>query len=253
MTNVRHLHQASPGGAFRLAPSPAGVVVTSNDVPIPPRTPPMSASRPEDSKHPTTLSSITRPWEIDPSSPLALVWQAGLFVVITFFVGADMAADLSDNVGVAHLTIEVFALLLCLAGVAGGGLQLRRALLRAHQLHSHLAGTHADLEQARAEAAALRHGLGAALDEQFERWGLTSAQREVALLVLKGLSYKEIAGLRQTSEHTVRNQTLAIFRKAGLAGRAEMAAFFLEDLLPPPDGVERPPGEARIELTATGF
>jgi DNA-binding CsgD family transcriptional regulator len=205
----------------------------------------MSASRPEAAAPPTTLTALTRPWEIDPGSPLALAWPAGLFVVITFFVGADMAADLADQVGIVHLGIEIFALLLCLAGVAGGGLQLRRALLRAHHLASHLDGTHADLARARAEAAALRSGLGAALDEQFERWGLTGAQREVALLVLKGLSYKEIAGLRETSEHTVRNQTLAIFRKAGLAGRAEMAAFFLEDLLPPPAAGVRPSGDFR--------
>jgi len=180
------------------------------------------------------LTALTRPWVIDPCSPWALAWPAGLFVVITFFVGADMAADMVNDVGAVHFGIETFAFLLCLAGVAGGGLQLRRALLRAHQLRTRLEGTHADLALARAEAAALRDGLGAALDGQFGRWDLTSAQREVALLMLKGLSYKEIAGLRETSEHTVRNQSLAIFRKAGLAGRAEMAAFFLEDLLPPP-------------------
>jgi DNA-binding CsgD family transcriptional regulator len=174
-----------------------------------------------------------RPWEIDPVSPSALVWPAGLFVIITFFVGADMAADLSADMSLGHLGIESIAFLLCLVGVWGSGLQLRRALQRARDLHHRLEGARADLDRAREEAEALRAGLGEALDNQFERWDLTSAQREVALLVLKGLSYKEIAELRSTAEHTVRNQALAIFRKAGLAGRAEMAAFFIEDLLMP--------------------
>jgi DNA-binding CsgD family transcriptional regulator len=175
----------------------------------------------------------SRPWVIDPASPWALAWPAGLFVIITFFVGADMAADLSDGVGPVHLGIETVALLLGLAGAWGTGVHLRGALHRARTLHHHLEGARADLGRAREEMVLLRAGLGSALDDQFERWGLTSAQREVALLVLKGLSYKEIADLRQTAEHTVRNQALSIFRKAGLAGRAEMAAFFIEDLLLP--------------------
>ncbi len=63
---------------------------------------------------------------------------------------------------------------------------------------------------------------------------VASAEREVALLLLKGLSHKDIADVRRTSEKTVRQQSLAVYRKAGLSGRAELSAFFLEDLLLPP-------------------
>jgi DNA-binding NarL/FixJ family response regulator len=59
------------------------------------------------------------------------------------------------------------------------------------------------------------------------------AEREVGLLLLKGLSHKEIAGVLDKSERTVRQQSLGIYKKAGLAGRAELSAFFLEDLLLP--------------------
>jgi DNA-binding NarL/FixJ family response regulator len=48
-----------------------------------------------------------------------------------------------------------------------------------------------------------------------------------------GLSHKEIAGIRATSETTIRQQSLAIYRKAGLHNRSELSAFFLEDLLLP--------------------
>jgi DNA-binding CsgD family transcriptional regulator len=166
--------------------------------------------------------------------PWALAWPAGLFTIITFFVGADMAADLADGVSAAHLGIETVALLLCLAGVWGTGLQLRRALRQARELQLDLEGTRADLERWREEAKELLGGLRGVIDVQFKRWGLTSAQCEVALLVLKGFSYKEIADVRQTTERTVRNQALAIYRKAGVANRAEMAAVFIEDLLEPP-------------------
>jgi DNA-binding NarL/FixJ family response regulator len=90
-----------------------------------------------------------------------------------------------------------------------------------------------EAERWRREAGDVLRGLGVAIDRQFERWGLTSAEREIALLLLKGLSHKEVSTVRDTTERTVRQQSLAIYRKAGLAGRAELAAFFLEDLLLP--------------------
>jgi DNA-binding CsgD family transcriptional regulator len=69
-------------------------------------------------------------------------------------------------------------------------------------------------------------------------WQLSAAEREVALLLLKGLSTKEIATVRATSERTAREQARAVYAKAGLAGRAALSAYFLEDLLAP---IERDP------------
>lgn len=67
------------------------------------------------------------------------------------------------------------------------------------------------------------------------RWGLTPAEQDIALLLLKGLSHKEIAQVRAVSETTVRQQARSLYRKAGLSGRSDLAAFFLEDLLGPRD------------------
>jgi len=99
-----------------------------------------------------------------------------------------------------------------------------------------------DLEVARSEGAQWRgdmrellKGLGAAIDAQFDRWGLTAAEREVAMLLLKGLSHKEIAVVRGGSEMTARQQARAVYAKANLSGRAALSAFFLEDLLLPPE------------------
>lgn len=92
----------------------------------------------------------------------------------------------------------------------------------------------------RAEARNLLKGLGEAIDEQFRLWNFTDAEREVALLLLKGLSLKEIAQVRATSERTIRAQARALYAKAGLSGRAALSAFFLEDLLAPIGPVETP-------------
>ena len=102
-----------------------------------------------------------------------------------------------------------------------------------------------DLELARAqgqrwrsEARSYLDGLGQAIEAQFSRWNLTEAEREVALLILKGLSHKEVATVRAVSERTVREQARSIYAKSGLTGRAGLSAFFLEDLLAPIEGVE---------------
>jgi DNA-binding CsgD family transcriptional regulator len=77
-------------------------------------------------------------------------------------------------------------------------------------------------------------GLSQSIDLQLDQWQLSAAEKEVAFLLLKGLSLKEIAVARGTSEKTARVQSSAVYSKSGLAGRSELSAFFLEDLLPPP-------------------
>ena len=76
-------------------------------------------------------------------------------------------------------------------------------------------------------------GLAHAIDQQLNQWKLTIAEKEVAFLLLKGLSLKEVAEIRQTTEKTARVQSMAVYAKAGVSGRSELSAFFLEDLLPP--------------------
>jgi DNA-binding NarL/FixJ family response regulator len=90
----------------------------------------------------------------------------------------------------------------------------------------------ADGERWRRDAHAHVAGLGSAIDAQFERWGLTPAEREIGLLMLKGFVHKEIAALRGTSDATVRQQAKAIYQKADVPGRTAFCSFFLEDLLP---------------------
>ena len=68
--------------------------------------------------------------------------------------------------------------------------------------------------------------------------GWTMLDRPTADAILKGLGHKEAADLLRRSERTVRQHAVAVYRKAGVAGRAELSAFFLEDLLLPQDEAE---------------
>ena len=92
---------------------------------------------------------------------------------------------------------------------------------------------HRDAEDWSKRAQSLLRGLSEIISEQMSVWKLSSAEKQIALLLLKGLSLKEIAALRETSERTVRQQATQVYNKAGVNGRAELSAFFLEDLLLP--------------------
>ena len=69
------------------------------------------------------------------------------------------------------------------------------------------------------------------LEERFEDWGLTASERDVALFAIKGMSTAEIATLRKTAEGTVKAQTNAIYRKAGVSGRPQLLSLFIEDMM----------------------
>ena len=121
--------------------------------------------------------------------------------------------------------IEIGASVGLVLGVVVGALMLRRAL---HERNT-------------AEER-LRRASGAFMDlleERFTEWGLTPSERDVALFAIKGMSTTEIAGLRSTSEGTVKAQTNAIYRKAGVSGRSQLLSLFIDDLMRD-DGALRP-------------
>lgn len=160
---------------------------------------------------------------------------AASFAVIAVLIGFDIAADYRSGTAAAHLLTEAFVMAVSVGGVTLLGRQLLRAERRAARLSVDLETAKLEAERFRSEAKDALRGLGEAIDHQFTRWNLTRAEREVGLLLLKGLSHKEIADARSTSETTIRQQSLAIYRKSGLRSRAELSAFFLEDLLLPLD------------------
>ena len=177
-------------------------------------------------------------------SPLALV---AVFVLMAILVALDLVTDLRDRTEPAHVVLEVLVVTIGFAAAGAIALRLRRSAhdmraLRdeATRLADHLRVSEQAAAQWRSSAADLIAGLSAAIDEQFARWELSPAERDVALLLLKGLSHKEIAEIRSVSDTTVRQQARSMYRKAGLSGRHDLAAFFLEDLLGPRPPIAHP-------------
>lgn len=156
-----------------------------------------------------------------------------LFVAIAGLIGIDVAADYRAGGAPGHLLTEAAVMALALAGAAALWRELWSTRRRADQLSVDLTAARLEADRFRNEARDHLRGLGEVIDRQFDRWTLSPAEREVALLLLKGLSHRDVAAIRATSDVTIRQQALAVYRKAGLRNRSELSAFFLEDLLLP--------------------
>lgn len=124
-----------------------------------------------------------------------------------------------------HEVIEIGASLGLVLGIVMGTVLVRRSQARTAEVEGQL----------RAASGAFME----LLDERFADWGLTPAERDVALFAIKGLSTQDIATMRATSEGTVKAQTNAIYRKAGVSGRPQLLSLFIEDLMTGPVLVDR--------------
>lgn len=153
-----------------------------------------------------------------------------LLVVIAVGGAVDLALDAPANWLSAHVIYEVLLILSAL-GTAGWLWQRWRRAESANRHLTHLvAERQAERDLWRTSAEQALAGLAVAIDRQLDAWQLTPAERNVVVQLLKGKSHKEIAAESGRSERTVRQQAAAAYQKAGVAGRAELAAFFLTDL-----------------------
>lgn len=116
-----------------------------------------------------------------------------------------------------HELIEIGAVFGLVLGIVITALMVRRQTKRLGQME----------DQLRAASGAFME----LLDDKFSQWSLTPAERDVALFAIKGMSTAEMAGLRGVSEGTIKAQTNAIYRKAGVTGRPQLLSLFIDDLM----------------------
>ena len=164
-----------------------------------------------------------------------------LVLCATIVGGAiDLFLDAPESWTSPHVLYEVALILAAMATsivLWRGWWKSRRRLDEARQT---LAEHTLERDAWRASAESALAGLGHAISERFTSWGLTPAEREVALFLLKGRSHKQIAFATGRSERTIRQHAVAVYQKSALNGRAELAAFFLEDI-PLPESRVSPP------------
>jgi DNA-binding CsgD family transcriptional regulator len=143
---------------------------------------------------------------------------------------ADLAMDDPETWLSFHVVFETLMIAGALVMATTLWLGWWRSAHSAASLRESLERQREERDAWNASAQAALEGLGRAVETQFRTWRLTPAESEVALMLLKGYEHKEIAALTKRSERTVRQHAGVVYEKAGLSGRAELAAYFLNDL-----------------------
>ncbi|WP_174803692.1 helix-turn-helix transcriptional regulator [Martelella limonii] len=170
------------------------------------------------------MTKTRKPARQGRSQTIALAIFMMLQSVAALFFVADAIRDLADAPVNAESIIEALTAFVLVLGIFMAGWQLRLTLER-------MAAQGRALDIARGDFVRI-------IETQFDIWGLTMAEREVGMLALKGIDLAEIARLRGSAQGTVRAQMTRIYAKAGVSGRAQFAAWFVEELLG--EGISQP-------------
>jgi len=153
----------------------------------------------------------------------------GFLVLLAVINLVDIYSDMLEGSSWTHILEETIMVFIFI-GIIG-------------YLYQHLKTSSLSLEHARAELNNIknlyeqqsesmqqaRKDYSKVIYQQFEQWKLTKSEQDVALLLLKGLSLKEVAAVREIKEKSVRQHASNIYSKANLTGRHELAAWFLDD------------------------
>ncbi len=154
-----------------------------------------------------------------------------ILVIIAISSGMDMTIDLTHGAATDHIVKETLLLFISLVTIAW-------LIHGIHSQSSQISDLKHQLEEARNPkqpaqdyVIEARKQFCDVVNQQYRDWNLTSSEAEVGWLLLKGLSLKEIAAVRNTLEKTVRQQASSIYKKAEVSGRHAFAAWFIEDLM----------------------
>lgn len=158
--------------------------------------------------------------------------------VIMILNALDVVTDIGLGVPQWHIIEESMIVLASGLGFLYLLWEMRQRTLRMRDLTRTLGNADRQLKDITEEMSRARHRYSEVIQRQFKDWGLTLSEQQVAMLLLKGLSFKEIAVVRETREKTVRQQASTIYGKSGLEGRHAFSAWFLEDFLVQEPGQE---------------
>ena len=161
-----------------------------------------------------------------------------ILILISILVAVDVVDDLRSGVGIFHFTIEVSILILSLISIwvllKDRFYNLKKINFKKSEIEKRndwIQKLESEKKEWQKQNEVITKNLSEAINNQLTDWQLTDSEKEVARLLLKGISLKEIAAIRNTTEKTARAQSVAIYQKTGLSGRSELSAYFLEDLL----------------------
>jgi len=151
-------------------------------------------------------------------------------VIIALVTGIDIAVDIRQGLPLEHLIHELTILIFCILLVSLQTWVIVRKNREIKKSALELASIREQREDFKRKSQRFSSQFHEVVYEQFRAWDLTESEQEIAILLVKGLSMKEIALDRSSKEATVRQQAMSIYKKSRLEGRNQLTAFFLEDL-----------------------
>lgn len=170
------------------------------------------------------------------------IYQSGADFAAFLAAENELVADQAEAGDAPSMTTEklvqiisrqyrwaILAALLSVVLVVALVVQRRRNAERQLDLREELLTAREEAARASEERDRSLAQAGSYINDEFGKWKLSAAENEIGWMLLKGLSFREIAKARGTSERTVRQQARAIYAKSGLNNRSDLSAYFLED------------------------
>jgi len=153
-----------------------------------------------------------------------------IFSIIILFTSVDIITDLQEGLSLEHISHEVGISLLCLILIFYQLKVIRRKRITIINIEKNVEQLSQENREIKNQLKKLSGDFHQIINLQMVQWKFSDGEKDIGKLIMKGLSMKEIAEIRQTTESTVRQQATSIYRKANLHGRQEFIAYFLEDL-----------------------
>ena len=157
------------------------------------------------------------------------------FLIVSFFSLFEVFDELKEvrenKENITQASLEIFLVILSFSAMIFFVHLFFKQSKAQRELENNLSKVREQLENSNIRLRDGKKEYQEVIQWQFTEWALSPSEKEVALLLLKGLSIKEVSQARSTQDKTVRKQASAIYEKSGLGGRHELSAWFFEDLL----------------------
>lgn len=153
--------------------------------------------------------------------PALVIGLIGVQTICALVFLLDVLIDFSELAKMDwHLVPEAMASVALWAGIGFEIVYLLHLLKRKARLERSVGRASSDLQ--------------AIIESHFDEWKLTAGERDVAALMVKGLSISEIAGVRESAEGTVKAHLNAIYRKSSSRNRADVLSHIMDTLIDKP-------------------
>lgn len=153
-----------------------------------------------------------------PNLVIALIGVQSVCAIVFLW---DVIYDLQEPlVATWHIVPEAMASLALIIGIGFEVVYLVHLLQRKTSLERSVEMASAQLQDI--------------IQSHFDSWKLTASERDVAALMIKGLSISEIASVRGSADGTVKAHLSAIYRKSNARNRAEVLSHIMDTLIDKP-------------------